>query len=165
MKLILAVLLIISSASSVLADRYEDCKAWESAPNRGISGCTEIIERGMRESLEWRAAAYNNRGTVYDAKGEHFRAIADFDKAIALNPKFAIAYHNRGLTYAHKGEHDRAIRDYSRYFELGGNEAVAYRHRAEAYEKLGDKARADADYDKAQQLELAATGGHLPTAK
>ena len=50
---------------------------------------------GGRFALEPDAVAYFNRGIAYQAKGERDRAIADYDKAIALNPKYANAYYNR----------------------------------------------------------------------
>jgi hypothetical protein len=46
------------------ADRYEGCV--ESADlERKIRGCTQIIERGTRESLENRASAYFHRGVGF----------------------------------------------------------------------------------------------------
>ena len=40
------------------------------------------------------------------------RAIADYDRAIQLNPAFADAYNNRGAAFRGKGDLDRAIADY-----------------------------------------------------
>ncbi|MGA9890878.1 MAG: tetratricopeptide repeat protein [Xanthobacteraceae bacterium] len=37
------------------------------------------------------------------------RAIADYDRAIALDPGFALAYNNRGAAYGKKGDLDCAI--------------------------------------------------------
>ena len=51
-------------------------------------------------------------------KGQYERAIADFDQAIKLNPKFASAYSNRGFSYEHKGEKKRAMADYRKAIEL-----------------------------------------------
>jgi tetratricopeptide (TPR) repeat protein len=42
------------------------------------------------------ARAYNNRGIAYKVKGGYDRAIADYDMAVILVPKFALAYNNRG---------------------------------------------------------------------
>ena len=49
-----------------------------------------------------------SRGNDYYRKGEYDRAIANYAKAIALNPNDAISYNNRGLAYGRKGEVDRA---------------------------------------------------------
>ena len=43
--------------------------------------------------------AYNNRGDAYGYLGEYQTAIADFNKAIELDPDFADAYYNRGDAY------------------------------------------------------------------
>ncbi len=51
-------------------------------------------------------------------KGEYDRAIADYDKAIALKPKYADFYNNRGIAYDKKGEYDRAIADYDKAIAL-----------------------------------------------
>jgi hypothetical protein len=51
-----------------------------------IGGCTAVIQSG-KETRSALAMAYNNRGVAYRAKGEGDRAIADFNKAIELNPK------------------------------------------------------------------------------
>lgn len=41
------------------------------------------------------------------------RAIADFDQAIRLNPKFAAAYDNRAYSYQLRGKHKKALADYA----------------------------------------------------
>ena len=42
----------------------------------------------------------------------------DYDKAIALNPNYALAYNNRGVAYSNKGEVNRAIADYRKALEI-----------------------------------------------
>ena len=54
---------------------------------------------------------YNRRGIAHAEKGEHNQAIADFNKAVELDPSSANYYYNRGLAYAEKGEYDKAIAD------------------------------------------------------
>jgi hypothetical protein len=41
-----------------------------------------------------------------------------YDKAIELNPQYAIAYYNRGKIYSDKKEYDRASQDYDKAIEL-----------------------------------------------
>jgi tetratricopeptide (TPR) repeat protein len=46
-------------------------------------------------------------------------AIADYDQAIKLNPKFGLAYKNRGKAKQEKGDLDGAIADFNRAIKLG----------------------------------------------
>ena len=71
-------------------------------------------------------AAYNNRGIVYDEKGDYDRAIADYDKAIARKPDYAEAYNNRGEAYRHKGDYEKAIVDYDKAITLKSDYAESY---------------------------------------
>ena len=79
-------------------------------------------------------------------------SIADYDKAIALNPEYANAYYNRGNAYNSKGEYDRAIADYDKAIALNPDDAIAYSNRGLAHEKLGDNQKAEADYQRALLL-------------
>ena len=53
-----------------------------------------------------------NRGDSYQFKNDLDRAIADYDRALQLNPGFFLALNNRGSAYAEKGDLDRSIADY-----------------------------------------------------
>src|SRR5688500_14946666 len=57
-------------------------------------------------------------------------AIADFDKAIAINAKSSEAYNGRGLVRYYKGELDQALADYNKALELEPNAAITYNNRA-----------------------------------
>ena len=46
--------------------------------------------------------------------GQLDRAIADFSKAIEINPRYAEVYIRRGIVYRIKGDSDNAIVDYTR---------------------------------------------------
>jgi tetratricopeptide (TPR) repeat protein len=116
-----------------------------------IAACSRLIERHSND-----APGYLDRGFQYDRKGEYDRAIADFDRAISLNPKDAtynaVAYNNRGLAWDHKGEFDRAVSDYDRAIALDPKDAVAYNNWGLAWSRKGDYERAIADYDTALRL-------------
>ena len=52
-------------------------------------------------------------------------ALKDYDKAVAIDPKFAVALANRGDVYAKKGEKDRAIADYRAALAIEPGNGVA----------------------------------------
>lgn len=58
------------------------------------------------------------KGIEFDKKGKYDEAIAEFDKAIELNPNFAEAYKNRGISFYHMEENKCAISDFSKAKEL-----------------------------------------------
>jgi Flp pilus assembly protein TadD len=59
-------------------------------------------------------------------KEDYDRAIADYTKAIQLEPNNAEAYKLRGDAYAGKGDLDRAIADLSKVIQFDPDDAEAY---------------------------------------
>jgi 3-oxoacyl-[acyl-carrier protein] reductase len=57
-------------------------------------------------------------GFVYRAKADYDQAIADFSRAIALNPNSALAHYDRGLAYRAKADYDQANADFNRAIEI-----------------------------------------------
>ncbi len=109
--------------------KADDIAACNNAnPEVKIFGCSAIIDAGT-EAPEAIATAHFNRGLAYHAKRELDLAIADYDRAIALNPEFAEAYNYRGKAYFQKGNHDGAMPDLDRAIELKPEYAEAYANR------------------------------------
>jgi tetratricopeptide (TPR) repeat protein len=65
--------------------------------------------------------AYVNRGLAYQQSGDLEKALADYDKAIELYPKFAFAYYSRGKVYEALGQVDMAVADYKKCAEVSGD--------------------------------------------
>ena len=57
-------------------------------------------------------------------------AIADFSKAIDLNPRMSKAFMDRGLAYASQHELRLASEDFSQAIQLNPKDAQAYMNRA-----------------------------------
>jgi tetratricopeptide (TPR) repeat protein len=57
------------------------------------------------------AYAYGNRGYSYHYIGQYQTAINDFDKAIQIDPGFALTYINRATAYRNLGEYTLADAD------------------------------------------------------
>lgn len=93
--------------------------------------------------------SYNNSGLVYAEKGQYDLAIADYSKAISMDPTYAIAYNNRGAAYFEKGQYDLAMRDVNKAIELNPKYAEAYHNRGYIYDNKGQYDLAIADYSKA----------------
>jgi tetratricopeptide (TPR) repeat protein len=93
--LFIAIGLALASCGGALADTVSDCVQDKDQDLR-IRGCTAAIQsdKWRGEDLAW---AYNNRGNAYKDKGEVDRAIADYDQALRLDPKYVKAYINRGV--------------------------------------------------------------------
>ena len=71
-------------------------------------------------------------------------AVADFDRAVELAPRYAEAYNNRGAARHELGDDAGAIADYDRALEFGPPQTAApvYANRAAARYAVGDYAGA-----------------------
>ena len=57
------------------------------------------------------AEAYNERGNTYYDLQQYDKALADYSKAIEIDPYFAKAYYNRGIIYDDLQQYDKALAD------------------------------------------------------
>ena len=114
--ILMASVAFVALSVPVLADDREDCSSID--VDRMIRGCSGVINsrQELRQTL---AIAYHRRGTAYASKKEYDRAIADYTKALEIDPKHISAYNDRGLAYTSKGDYERAIADVTRAVELG----------------------------------------------
>ena len=71
------------------------------------------------------AETYSNQGAAYAAKGQHDRAISEFNKALEINPQHAEIYYNRGMVYRAKEQYDQAISDYNKAIEINDTDFEA----------------------------------------
>jgi tetratricopeptide (TPR) repeat protein len=98
------------------------------------------------------AEDYYASGLKKHDQGDSDGAIADYTRAIELNPKYVEAYNNRGAEKLKKGDFDGAITDCNRAIELDPEHANAYAIRAYARDKTGDSDGAMADLGRAIKL-------------
>src|SRR6202035_5185381 len=92
-------------------------------------------------------------GLQYGDQGDDAAAIADFDRAVGVDPRYANAYRNRGSAYVRTGAYDRAISDLTTAHLLDAKDTSTLIGRANAFERTGDLDRAIADNDSALALE------------
>jgi tetratricopeptide (TPR) repeat protein len=63
-------------------------------------------------------------------------AIADYTKAIEINPNYASTYYNRGILKKDLKDYSGAIADYTKAIEINPNYAIAYYNRGNSKENL-----------------------------
>ena len=81
------------------------------------------------------------------------QALADFNKAIELNPTFARPYLGRAKVYRKIGNSILALKNYRKAIELDPNYADAYFERSKMYTDLNQIEFAFKDYRKAIELD------------
>jgi tetratricopeptide (TPR) repeat protein len=81
------------------------------------------------------------------------KALADFEKAIAINPKFIGGYFGRGLIRSQENQFSEAVADFDKSLELDPNSAISYYYRGVARASLGDKESAKSDLRKSLELD------------
>jgi tetratricopeptide (TPR) repeat protein len=151
--LVFSAMLALISASA----QAQSLKDWKCTGNpdiprdEQIAGCTRAIGSAQYTGRDL-AAAFINRGNVYAAARDIDRALADYSKAIELDPNEAKAFSNRGAAYQAEGEIERAFADYDEAIRLNPNGAAAFNNRGIAYQAQGDLDRAIADYGEAIRL-------------
>lgn len=133
------------------ADCYEAAGARDSS-QQALQYCNEALETGALTERD-QVATYVNRGIV-KLVGDHFDdAIADFDRAIAMDPNEPEAYLNKGSALLRKNaSRDQAISLLNEALERKTRRPeIAYYTRAIAHEESGNVKAAYYDYQRAQE--------------
>jgi tetratricopeptide (TPR) repeat protein len=99
-------------------------------------------------------ATHVNRGILRMRRNQVDEAVADFDRAIALDPDQPEAYLNKGAALIRRDNHGEALRLFTVALEHNtARPAIAHYGRAIANEQLGNVRAAYADYLRASELD------------
>jgi tetratricopeptide (TPR) repeat protein len=99
------------------------------------------------------ATAHSYRGSMLISRKEFERAIADFSRAIELNPKGAEFYRMRAHVRSQLKDYMGTAADMTSAIEIDPNPKRDYALRGMAYEDAGDKQKAVADYERALEAD------------
>src|SRR3990167_8898039 len=81
---------------------------------------------GMVNAAAEDVQSYIEKGEAYSKKGQSDKAIAEFNKALELDPKNARVFNDRGLEFWFKGDIDSALADYNKALEINPSLAMVY---------------------------------------
>ena len=145
-RVVRAILLsaLIVTIGSLMLLTWKRCEIWKD----GVSLWSDVLH-----SYPIFSKAYRNRGVAYADIGENDEAIADFTKAMRLEPNFPFDYISRGHVYLNEGKVPEAIKDFTTAIQLEPNIAYHYNDRGDAYRKMCNFDQAIKDYNKAMELE------------
>lgn len=145
---------LLLSPAPAAAGMIEDCV--QSADRAlQIAACTQAIDSGRWEGAEL-AWAYGNRGNAHQAQRDPANAVADYTRALELDPDFALTWHNRGLVFAALGDFERAIADYGQALARDPEFGAAWGSRGVANRELGRFEAALGDLNRAIELDADA---------
>ena len=108
------------------------------------------------------AKTYSDQGFAHLNKKQYSEAIAEFQKAIAINSNYKTAHYGLGLAYLHSKRHNEAINAFERAIKSDASYKEAHHCLGLAYFGLGDNSKAtaaanaaltiDSHYQPAHQL-------------
>jgi tetratricopeptide (TPR) repeat protein len=145
---------VVAQTTQKSVDREACINSNAATPDAAIAACTRLLDALARGEITGPegAAVHVARGNLYAVRGEADLALADYDRAILLDPTRAVAFFNRAGALAASGQIDRALADYDRTIELDPRDADAHVGRGRAHYQKKDYAAAVADYDAALRL-------------
>jgi tetratricopeptide (TPR) repeat protein len=92
------------------------------------------------------------KGISLGRLGRYEEAIACFDKALEINPNFAMAWSEKGVCLNNLAKHDQAIECYNKSLEINPNELKPWFCKGVSLAILGKKEQAIACFDKALEI-------------
>lgn len=104
---------------------------------------------------DWPADALtlHQRALDHFRRGEHERALSEFDAALKLNPHAAEVYLSRGRVHASRKDHARAVEDFDKTISLNAQLAEAFQQRGIVHQGRKDYPQAIKDLGDAIALE------------
>ena len=115
----LAIELLAACAPRGASERdWALCMNDEGDANARIGACSAIAADAA-QPRERRSDAYVQRGALYSASSQDARAVADFGRALRLNPHNARALHQRGILHQSRGADAVAEADFEAARRLG----------------------------------------------
>jgi tetratricopeptide (TPR) repeat protein len=120
----------------------------------GAIKCLEVIKDVNEGKIKSKTAIHIFKGEIaYWVNGRLIEAIAEYNKAMQINPRYAVPYGYRGDLYLIQGLYDEALSDCNKAIELNPRYVSAYNTRGVAYYSKGQYDQALLDFKKAIEID------------
>lgn len=121
-------------------------------PREGMEVCTRALEQMPMSKMD-RASTLVNRGVLRVKLGQPYDALADYERAIAIEPTLAQAYVDRSAALISLKRYDEAVKSADEGLSRKPTQPeIAYYNRAVAEEALGNVKGAYQDFKQAVAL-------------
>jgi tetratricopeptide (TPR) repeat protein len=137
---------LLLGVPAAFADARTDC--YEKRGEAAIRACTEAILRDPKD-----AVSYVNRAFEYLQKADHARAIADYSRAIEIDPARWDSFQGRAWAYFKVNRAAEGLPDAERSLALKPGDARTLDIRGHILEALGRREEAIADFRRALSIE------------
>lgn len=154
----------VPSVDGPLQNVIERCLAFE--PSRRYSDFKQlrleldpIFERlacrhvSIPKTDEKTAAFWSNKGMSLQSLGRDQEALNCYDKAIEINPRYAVGWYNKGNSLDSLGRYDEAISCYDRSLEANPRYAATWYNKGLSLASLSRYEKAIDCYDKALEID------------
>jgi len=141
----------LSPLSSML--HYRRAITWRNMQEdeKALQDFTRVIELDASFEYGW---AYFKLGEIYQAKKNYTHAIANYDKAVEVNPCFTDALNNRGITRHALKEYKKAVSDFTSALSLDTNNITALYNRGLSMFELGEYRIAFTNFNRVVELNI-----------
>ena len=126
-------------------------QADEALKNGAIDKSIELYSLALKESPH-ECNILSDRGVAYLHINQKENCLADFNRAIELQPDYGYRYASRAFARNNFGDIDGAIVDYEKAVELDPDDAVGYNNLGLLLEQKGYQKEADDRFKRADTL-------------
>ncbi|MET7981376.1 tetratricopeptide repeat protein [Streptomyces sp. NPDC005281] len=119
----------------------------------GVGRAMELMLASPVLQGRGRALAHGVLARELRIAGEYTRALAEYDRALEIDPDEARVHYGRGLTHQLRGDFPAALAAFDRADELRPGTAWIIAERAETRRMAGSVEEAEADFDRAVALD------------
>jgi tetratricopeptide (TPR) repeat protein len=131
--------------------KEEGCHDFQIAKELGLSDAQILIDKFCNTSKT--AKEFFESGVIKQNDKNFEGAIADYNKAIEIDPNLVRVYNNRGNAKSDLKDYKGAILDFSKALEIDPNDNYIYCNRGLAKTKIKDYTGAILDYTKALSID------------